>query len=303
MNIKRIINLLTHPLQLLEGVIRHCGFLFSDSMYLRIMYHLKMGKRLDLNSPTLFNEKLQWLKLYDRKPEYTTMVDKVSAKEYVASKIGKDYIVPTYLVCDSLETIRLEELPNQFVIKTNHGGGNCGVVICKDKDSFSLYSAKKKIAESMKSDIYKLFREWPYKNIHKRILIEKYLEDSKGDISDYKVHCFNGTPKFILVCRDRQNGALLEDFYTTEWKHMEVKRPTINNPGGCPCPECLSEMLKISKALSDGIPFLRCDFYIVSGKLFFSELTFFPASGFAKFDPDEYDFIFGSYLVLPNNNH
>ena len=293
-------NFIKHPSRLFLGIVKKTQSLYSDSVYLRLYYYFKMGKVLHLNHPRTFNEKLQWLKLYNRQPEYTMMVDKYAVKDYVSNIIGKEHIIPTIAVWEKPEDINWDTLPPQFVLKTTHGGGSLGVIICKDKESFDKDKAIKKLTTSMKSDLYREFREWPYKNVRKRIIAEPFMTDGGKDLKDYKIHNFNGLPKFILLCRDRYaESGLTEDFYSTDWTHLEMKRPNLKNPGGHDCPKELKEMLSYAKQLSQNIPFVRTDFYIINGKVYFGELTFFPAGGMSKFEPEKYDEILGSWLTLP----
>lgn len=278
------------------------GKYVPDSLYLRRQYKKIMGKPLNLKNPHTFNEKLQWLKIHDRNPLYTTMVDKYAVKKYVADMIGEEYIIPTLGVWDKFDDINFDELPYQFVLKCTHDSG--GLVICKDKSKLDMEKAKEKIEKSLKTNYYLLGREWPYKNVQRRIIAEKYMVDYSGnDLSDYKVHCFNGVPKVILVCSERFSDAgLHEDFYDVNWKRLEVKRP--DHPSSDieqPEPKELQKMLLLSEQLSRKYPFMRTDFYEVNGRLYFGEITFYPASGFDRFEPEEWDYKFGEWLSLPTS--
>lgn len=288
--------------RILLGILNRVAVLFPDKLFLKLKFRLMMGEKLDLNNPKTFNQKLQWLKLYNRKPEYTTMVDKYAVKEYVANIIGEEHIIPTLGVWNSTDEIDWDALPNQFVLKTTHGGGGCDVIICKDKATFDKDAAKEKLNKSLKSDIYYNFREWPYKNVPKRIIAEKFMTNNGKDLEDYKIHCFNGEPKFILVCSNRYGGgAMIDDFYTPEWELMDVRRPGHpKSEKASKAPEHLKQMLELSRILSKEIPFLRTDFYIIDNKIYFGELTFFPASGMSKYQPEEWDLHFGEMLKLNN---
>lgn len=270
-----------------------------DKMYLRKKFKLVMGQDLDFGNPVTFNQKLQWLKVYNRNPEYTLLVDKYEAKKLIAEKIGEEYVIPTYGVWNRFDEIDFDSLPEKFVLKTTHDSG--GVVICKNKSSFDKAKAKAKLEPRLKQNFYWHGREWPYKNVKPRIIAEKLLED--GQVEDYKVHCFNGVPKCILVCKDRFTDAgMTEDFFTCKWQHIDVKRPNhqfANEEIEKPC--SLQEMVEISEKLAKDIPFVRTDFYSVGGYLYFGELTFYPASGFLGFLPAEYDNIFGDMITLPVN--
>lgn len=274
---------------------------WPDDKYLQRKYKAITGKGLSLHNPITFNEKIQWLKLYDRNEIYTTMVDKHLVKEYVACKIGYKYIIPTIAVWNSPHEVDFSILPERFVIKCNHNSGK-GMYICKDK---TFIDSKQIIADLKKGFDENYFlhgREWPYKNVKRKIIAETFLEDSISGLTDYKVHVFNGVPKFILVCRDRfSESGLTEDFFTPEWEHISVKRPNIPNSSiDIVKPEQLDEILDLSKKLAKDIPFVRVDFYIVKNQVYFSELTFYPASGFSSFEPEEWDYTFGSWLKLPN---
>lgn len=304
MNWKRLYKAITHPSDLLEYIIHKTGVAegLDDERYLRLIYFIKFHHRLNLDNPTTYNEKLQWLKLHDHNPKYPIMVDKITAKDYVASIIGKEYIIPTLAVYDSVEDIRLEELPEQFVLKTNHSGGNSGVVICSDRSSFDLEAAKKKLQHSLNTDMFPHSREWPYSQIKPRVFAEKYMSDSNGSApDDYKVHNFNGVPKVILVCRDRfKDSGLTSDFYSEKWEHLNIQRPLhVNSSKPAERPKELDKMLELSETLSKDIPFVRTDFYSIEGKLYFGELTFYPASGFQRFIPEEWDKKLGEWLVIP----
>ena len=262
-----------------------------------------MGKTLNLSSPRTFNEKLQYLKLYDHNPVYTKLVDKVEVKDYVTERIGNKYIVPTIGVWSSPDEIRFDSLPQKFVMKCNHNSG-LGMCICKDKEKLDICKVKKELTKGLKQNYYLARREWPYKDVPRKIIAEQYLENSEeGGLTDYKIHCFNGVPRFILVCKDRfAEKGLTEDFFTPEWEHMSVKRPQIPNAEApISKPEKLDEMLVLAEKLAKDIPFVRVDFYYVDDRIYFSELTFFPAAGFVPFEPEEWDEVFGDWLVFPDN--
>lgn len=270
----------------------------SDEEYLKKKFKALMGYPLNLDNPTTFNEKLQWLKLYNRRDEYTTMVDKYAAKKYVADIIGEQYIIPTLGVWDKYDDINFDSLPNQFVLKCTHNSG--GIVICQDKTTFNKLSAKREIQKALKGNYYWRGREWPYKNVKPRIIAEQYMSENGETPKDFKIHNFNGVPRLILVCGDRfQDSGLTEDFYTEEWEHLDIKRPAHNNATNIEeRPAELEKMLELAKELSKNIPFVRTDFYIINHKIYFGELTFYPASGFSGFVPSSYDDIFGDWLTI-----
>lgn len=270
----------------------------EDEEYLKRMYHGLTGKRLRLEHPVTFNEKLQWLKLYDRRPVYTTMADKYAAKQYIADRIGADYVIPTLGIWDRAEDIDFDALPSQFVLKTTHDSGS--VVICRDKRTFDVKGAAETLNKSLNRDYYSLFREWPYKDIKRRILAEEFLDAGEEKVpNDYKVLCFNGVPKTISVHTGRFTNHRAY-FFSPDWKPMEIAFPPYVPDQSIEIkqPEHLQEMLRLARTLSNGIAFLRTDFYEVDGRLYMGELTFFPASGFKKFVPPQSDETLGSWLTL-----
>lgn len=287
--------------QLLRIVFR-CKYLFGDTpLYLKVLYYLHMGKRLNLKNPKTLNEKMQWLKLYDRKPEYTYMVDKITAKDYAAKKLGKEYIVPLLGVWDKPEDIDFNSLPDKFVLKTNHSGSNTGVVICKDKSRLNIADTIKKMKQSLKSDVYKSYGEWVYKDVEKKVFAEQLLESSTGEIDDYKFYCFDGYVDAVLVCVDRQIGEPKFYFFDENWKLKRYNKRGKEAPVNftLPKPKNLEKMFEIAKLLSKGIPHLRVDLYNVDGKIYFGETTFFTASGFDANRLPEADLYFGNLVNLP----
>lgn len=274
----------------------------SDKLYLQVRFWLRVGYWPNLDHPRSFNEKLNWLKLHDKRPEYTQMVDKVTAKDYVASIIGSEYIIPTLGVWNTVEEIDWDSLPNQFVIKNSGDSG--GIVVCKDKSKLDIEAAKAKLGKKIDVDYYRYNKEYPYKDVKNRIIAEAYMEDESGELQDYKIHNCNGSPQFTLVCGNRFSATgLTEDFYSFDWELMPVRRP--NHPNAktrTPRPKELEEMYRLAELLSKDIPFLRTDFYIVNHKIYFGELTFFPASGMGKFVPEEWDFKLGELIKLQKHD-
>ena len=294
--LERILFYIRHPKDILLKLDNLRIIRISDKNYLKIKYKSKMGKKLDIENPKTFNEKLQWLKLYDRKDIYTTMVDKYEAKKYVANIIGEEYIIPTLGIYEKWEEIDFDKLPNQFVMKCTHDSG--GIVICKDKNNLDIKKAKKKIYKSLKYNYFYFGREWPYKNVKPRIIIEKYMEDeSKKELKDYKFFCFNGKVKICLVCTDRQTD-LKETFFDDNWNIIEVKRPNHKINANIKKPVNFELMKVLAGKLSKNIPFIRVDFYEYKRKIYFGELTFFPASGFVDFEPRNWDYKLGEFLNL-----
>ena len=290
--------------QLMDSMVSHFLKWLPDKPYLALRFRYKMGYWMDFDNPKTFNEKLQWLKLYNRKPEYTKMVDKYAVKEYVASIIGDEYIIPTLGVWDRPEDIEWERLPDQFVLKTTHGGGSGGVVICKDKIAFDKVIAINKLKQSMRSDIYRNLREWPYKNVEKRVIAEKYIAPSNVshsfDLTDYKFYCFDGEPIYCQVIRDRSTKETI-DFYDMEWNHQEFVGLTEKcSYGDIPVdkPNHFEDMKRICRNLAKNIPFVRVDQYVVANKVYFGELTFFPNSGLGRFTPLIWETKIGELMSL-----
>lgn len=271
----------------------------SDRMYLKIMFKLALNKKLNISNPQTFNEKLQWLKLYDRKPLYTTIVDKYEVKEYIANIIGQEYIIPTLGIWYSVEEIELDKLPNQFVLKCTHDSGS--IVICKDKSKLDFEATKKKLKKGLDRNLFWYGREWPYKDVKPRIIAEAYMEDFNAhELIDYKFMCFNGVVKCSFTCSERfTESGLKVTFFDKDWNVMPFERhyPASKNPPKKPIN--YSKMLRFSKELSKGIPFVRVDFYEINGKLYFGELTLYPGCGFEEFTPEEWDYKLGSWLKLP----
>lgn len=275
----------------------------SDKAYLKIQYRCLCGKPLNLKNPQTFNEKLQWLKVYDHNPEYSKMVDKYEAKKYVASIIGEEYIIPTLGVWDSIDDIDWDSLPDQFVLKCTHDSG--GLVVCRDKYKFDKTAAIKKLKASFSRDFYYSSREWPYKNVKPRVIAEKYMEDTPlnpavTDLTDYKFFCFDGDPKFCQVIRDRHTKETI-DFYDMDWNHQEFVglNPVASN-GLTPVarPKHLDVMTEICKKLSKGIPFSRIDLYVINDKEYFGEVTFYPYGGMGVFTPNDWNTRIGDLINL-----
>ena len=276
----------------------------SDKAYLKMAFRMNVGKRLDLKNPKTYNEKLQWLKLYDRKPEYSQMVDKYEAKRYVADRIGEEYIIPALGVWDNFDDIDFDALPNQFVLKTTHDCG--GLVICRDKSKLDKEAAKKKLTKCLKRNYFWGNREWPYKNVKPRIIAETYMEDEETkELRDYKFFCFDGEVKALFIATDRANVTeeTKFDFFDENYNHLQFTNGHPNAAKQPQKPMNFEKMKELARKLSEGIPHLRVDFYEVNGKIYFGELTFYHWSGIVPFEPEEWDYTMGSWLVLPNEQH
>lgn len=272
-----------------------------DKLYLKLAYYAFFEKKLDLKNPTTFNEKKQWLKLYDRNPFYTQMVDKYEVREYLAATVGEEYLIPLLGIWDKFEDIDFSQLPDQFVLKCTHDSG--GLVICKDKSQLDIEAARKKINRCLKRNYYYHSREWPYKSIKPRIICEKYMVDECGlELKDYKLGCFNGKAKLFFVCLNRTSSSCNIDIYDMNWNPMPFCQTLYPNSGTIiPKPKNFNKMVEFSEKLSKDIPFLRVDFYEPNGQLFMGELTFFHGSGFQVYRPESYDYLLGSWLDLPFN--
>lgn len=279
----------------------HLCNLLSDRIFTLIEYRANIGKKLNLDKPVLYNEKIQWLKLNDHNPLYTTIVDKFKVKPYVSKLCGDEYIIPTIAKWDDADEINIDNLPNQFVLKTNHSGGNTGVVICKDKKTFDLEAAKKKLKKSLLTDSYKVSREWPYKNVKRCVIAEPYMEDSAtGELRDYKFFCFNGEPKALFVASERQKKEEpCFDFFDMNYNHLNLRcsHPQAEIPPQKP--QSFEEMIRLAKILSKEFIHVRVDLYEINGRPYFGELTLYHWEGLMPFYPEEWNYTFGSWLKLP----
>lgn len=292
-----------NPKSFLISVVMNLNWLFSDETYLKILYFIHLGKSLNLKNPTTFTEKLQWLKLYNHRQEYTTMVDKYAVKEYVRNILGDEYIISTIGVWNKPEDIDFESLPNRFVLKTTNGGGGGGVVICKDKSQFNKEAALVQLKHSLAIDIYKTYKEWPYKNVPKRILAEEFIEDKNNSvIRDYKFYCFSGKVAYLMIADGRFSEEKTFDYFDRDFNHLPFTQSAKNSNLDIPKPKSFDEMVACAEKLSAGIPHVRVDLYNVGGKIYFGELTFFDASGFDSFEPEIWDSKIGALLQLPDKN-
>lgn len=270
---------------------------WPDSFWLKIAYKAKHGRKLNLKHPETYTEKLQWLKIHDRNPLYTTLVDKYAVKDYVTRKLGSQYVFRCYGVWQNFDEIDFDKLPNQFVLKCTHDSG--GIVICKDKQTFDKNAAREIIEKALKLDFWRWSREWAYKNVPPRVLAEEYMVDESGEeLKDYKFFCFNGEPHYIEVDFDRFTNHH-RNIYDLSWnlQECEIKFPSDRNKQ-IPCPKNLDEMINMARALSDGFPHVRIDLYNISGRAYFGEFTFYHGGGWEHFSPKEWDLKFGNCIKL-----
>lgn len=277
--------------------------LIPDKMWLSYRFQRKLGYPMDWKDPKTFNQKLQWLKVYDRKPIYSTMVDKYEAKKYVADLIGEEYIIPTLGVWDSFDEIDFDKLPQQFVLKCTHDSG--GLIVVKDKAKLDKEAARKQFQVALKRNPYPVTREWPYKNVKPRIIAETYMEDSTThDLRDYKIFAFDGVARALFVAteRDSETEETKFDFFDMEYNHLPFTNGHPNAKVYPAKPKTFDTMKALAEKLSVGVPQLRVDFYEVNGKVYFGELTFFHWSGMVPFEPAEWDERFGSWIELPAKN-
>jgi len=270
-----------------------------DRIYLKIIYRARMGSKLKLSNPITFNEKIQWLKIYNKNPVYTQLVDKYEVRKHIEETIGKEYLIPLLGVYDSVDEIDFDALPNQFVLKCTHDSGS--LVLCKNKKELDIPAIKRKLNNSLKRNYYYTGRERPYKNVKPRLVCEKYMEDeSETELKDYKFMCFNGKVKCSFVCTDRRsNDGLKVTFFDLNWKEMPFTRHYPKSQRAITKPLEYNRMIALSEILSKGIPFVRLDFYEIDGKIYFGEFTFSPGSGMEEFSPANYDELLGSWITIP----
>lgn len=272
--------------------------LLPDRVYLKKLYKKRMGKELNLNSPETFNEKLNWLKLYDRRPEYTMMVDKYEVRKFVEEKVGKQYLIPLLGCWNQVDEIDFEALPSEFVLKCNHDNG---VIICKDKNVLNIEQTKKELQFHLNRNYYKKAREWPYKNVERKIICEEYMSDEfneSDELIDYKFFCFNGEIKTICIIQNRSSNETI-DYVDVNFEYMSIRDKCPNSYLLREKPVCFEEMIMIAKRLSAGIPHVRVDLYCINQKAYFGEMTFFDDGGFGHKEPLFWEKEFGNWIELP----
>ena len=272
----------------------------NDETYLRWYYYLNMHKILNLKTLITYNEKINWLKLNDHNPLYTTLVDKLKVKDYVTDRIGTEHVIKTLGVWKRAEDIEWDKLPNRFVLKTTQGGGNIGVMICRDKSKFDIGKATANLNAALKQDLYSSSREWPYKNVEPQIFAEEYMEDEHGELRDYKFFCFNGKCKMLFVATERQTrNEPYFNFFDEHYNPLPFKQGHPVNPVIPEKPEGFDELIRIAEELSKELIHVRIDLYVIKGKVYFGEFTFYHFGGVMPFEPAEWDEKIGSWLKLP----
>ncbi len=273
--------------------------LMPSFLVIKKEYKDTFGRDLNLKNPSTFNEKIQWLKLYDRKKEYTQFVDKVLVRSFVEQTIGSEYLIPIIGVFKNFNEINFESLPNRFVIKTNNSSG--GVIVCLDKNSFDIENARRTINKKLSENFYINTREYPYKHIKPRIIIEEFIGENEKNPIDYKILSFNGVPDNVMVCIERETGHPKFYFFDLEWNLLRYNKQgrDVKVNVDIPKPKNFSKMLEIAEKLSKDIPLLRIDLYNINGKIYFGEMTFYPDSGLDKNLLPEYDRLLGAKIMLP----
>lgn len=270
--------------------------IYDDKIFLSKFFRRKTGYELNFEEPKTFNEKLQWLKVFNRKAEYTLFVDKYAVKKYVSEKIGKEYVVPLLGVWDSFDDINFDSLPKQFVLKCTHDSGS--TVIVENKDLLDYTMTKDKLDSALGINYYWLGREFPYKNVPRKIIAEKYMAPPQ-EMVDYKLLCFNGVPKILFVCTERfEPDGLKVTFFDLDWNKLDFERHYPASSKVIARPKNLDLMIELAATLSAGIPFVRTDFYEINDRIYFGELTFFPGGGMEEFTPVEWDYKLGEMIEL-----
>ena len=285
---------------LMKWILRFAGanqIKMKDERFVKLKYHYMTGKRLNLKKVQTFNEKIQWLKLYDRNPEYTKMVDKYEVKKYISEIIGSEYVIPALGIYDKFDDVDFDKLPNKFVMKCTHDSQS--TVVCIDKDKLDMEETKKFYDKRLKEEYFFRCREWPYKNVKPRLLIEKYMgSENQKELINYKFFCFNGKPEFLYLSEgvSHQRVSFVDMNYNKTNFYRKNYQPYEKLPEK---PVHFEKMKEISKKLSKGIPFVRIDFYEIEGEIYFGEITFYPSSGYMPIEPVEYEKILGDMIELP----
>lgn len=284
------------PTRVFAHLARKHDFRFlPDALYLKWVYQGSTGRKLELSDPQRYSQKLQWMKLYDRNPRYTTMVDKAEAKNWAAKIIGPQHIIPTLGLWERFDDIDFDALPARFVLKCTHDSHSA--IICRDKSRLDKAAAKKQLEKALKRRFYYEGRQWPYKNVPPRILAEPYMENkATGDLRDYKFFTFQGQPRVMYIATGRGTGETYGDFFDMEFNHLDLNIDHVCAPTPPEKPALFEQMKQAAQALAQGTPQVRVDFYEVDGQFYFGEMTFFHCSGFVSFQPDSWDTQFGQWM-------
>ena len=295
--VKVVVNSISNPKEIFVKLFVHLfGKVIEDRLYIQIIYYLSFGRKIDLDKPRSFNEKMNWLKLYNRVPLYTILADKYEVKAFVAKIIGEEFVVENYGVYDTWEDIDFDKLPDQFVIKGTHDSG--GAFVCRNKARFDCNRVKRRIEKNLKKNYYFPLREWPYMNIKPRIIIDKFLDDGTGsELRDYKFYCFNGIPKYIYNTIKGNN--IYENFYDMDFNPININHGFPRHQPEFEKPKNFELMKKLASKLSFGLPFVRVDFFEVDNKVYFGEFTFYDWGGMRPFESYEQDLFLGDLLELP----
>lgn len=278
----------------------HLDIYISDIKYIKLQYYIFTKKKLNIDHPKTFNEKLQWLKLNDRNNKYIQLVDKYEIKKYISNELGKEYVIPTLGIWNNFDEIDFNTLPNKFVLKCTHDSG--GIIICHDKYNFDLKKAKKILEEHLHQNYFYIAREWPYKSVKPRIIAEQYMEDNSGGLIDYKFFCFDGYVDNVMICLDRHINDPKFYFFNKDWKLLRLNIRGKEAPDNftIPKPDCIDEMFEIASKLSKNIPFVRIDLYECNGRIYFGEFTLYPQGGYDNNLLPETDLYFGNLIKLKN---
>ncbi len=287
----------------METLARSLLRLLPDEALIHLEFFYNLGKFPDLRNPKTLNEKIQWIKLYDRNPLMTLCTDKYEVRKFVERKVGAHALNKLYGVFESLDEIDFDSLPDSFVLKATHGSG--WNMIVKEKLVLERKKARKTMRKWLGSNFYLKKREWAYKDIQPKIICEKYMENKDGSLNDYKFYCFNGNPHFVQVDVNRYTGHS-RAYYSTDWRKLDFfivkntkKKKILPYEKEFERPESLTEMIKIARKLSNGFRFARIDMYDFEGKAVFGEITFYPSNGGGKFSPEHLDTEFGDLIQLP----
>ena len=267
----------------------------SDKPFISLVYFLNFRRKINLTPPKSFNEKLNWLKLYDHNPVYKSLADKYEVKNFVSQVIGEKYVVPCYGVWDSSDEIDFNNLPKQFVLKTTHNSS--GVFVCRDKELLDMEKIKEELNKSLKRKYYKHTREWVYKEIAPRIIADEYLDDGSGhELKDYKFWCFNGEPRMMYITN--KGKEIFENFYDMDFNVLNINHGFPRRFPEYEKPECFEEMKVLARQLSSNIPFVRIDFFYVNKRIYFGEFTFYDWAGLRPFKKYEMDCELGKFISI-----